>query len=130
MRRKLRTRLALLYGGVFLAAGVVLLAFVIGLFWTGGSTESVPANQGVPGSDSAARHQHGADLHALVISSVVGLLVMVALAAVLGWVIAGRALRPLRTMTTTARAVSADSLHSRIGLDSPYEEFAELGATL
>jgi len=130
MRRKLRTRLALLYGGVFFATGTVLLAFVYGLFWTGGSARTAPADPTVPGSESVARHQHGVDLQALLIASVIGLLVMGVLAAVLGWVIAGRALRPLRTMTVTARAISADSLHSRIGLDSPYQEFAELGATL
>ncbi len=33
-------------------------------------------------------------------------------------------------MMTTAQAISANNLHSRIGLDSPYEEFKELGATL
>ena len=129
-RRRLRTRLALLYGGVFFATGTMLLGFVYAAFWSGGYTETVPADQATTGSVSVARQQHGVDLHTLLISSVVGLLVMVALAAVLGWSIAGRALRPLRTMTTTAQAISADSLHSRIGLDSPYEEFAELGATL
>jgi signal transduction histidine kinase len=130
MGRRLRTRLALLYGGVFFATGTVLLAFVYAAFWKGGSSETAPANGAPTGSVSVARHQHGVDLHLLLISSVVGLAVMCVLAAVLGWAIAGRALRPLRAMTTTAQAISADSLHSRIGLDSPYREFAELGATL
>jgi signal transduction histidine kinase len=136
MRRRLRTRLALLYGGVFFATGAVLLGFVYAGFWSGGSSQTAPANQAgpadqvTPGSGSVARQQHGVDLHTLLISSVIALLVMGALAAVLGWAIAGRSLRPLRTMTATAQAISADSLHSRIGLDSPYEEFADLGATL
>jgi signal transduction histidine kinase len=129
-RRRLRTRLALLYGGAFFATGMVLLGFVFGAFWSGGSSQTVPAGQGPPVPDPVAEQQRSAFLHTLVISSVVGLLVLVVLAAVLGWAIAGRALRPLRTMTTTAQAISADSLYSRIGLDSPYEEFAELGATL
>src|SRR5262245_33454845 len=130
MRRKLRTRLALLYGGVFFVVGTVLLGFVYGAFWSGGSSRTAPANGAGPGSASVARHQHGADLHVLLVSSIIGIVVMGVLAAVLGWAIAGRALRPLRAMTTTAQAISADSLHSRIGLDSPYEEFAELGSTL
>jgi signal transduction histidine kinase len=129
-RRRLRTRLALLYGGAFFATGVVLLGFVIAAFWSGGVSQSAPANQPVRSSDSVAHQQHGIDLQLLLISSAVGLLVVGVVAAVFGWAIAGRALRPLRTMTTTAQAISADSLHSRIGLDSPYEEFAELGATL
>src|SRR5262245_20060963 len=130
MGRRLRTRLALLYGGVFFVTGSVLLGFVYAAFWSGGSAQTVPAGQSVPGAESVARQRHGLDLHLLLISSVVGLLVMGVLAALLGWAIAGRSLRPLRAMTTTAQAISADSLHSRIGLDSPYEEFAELGATL
>jgi signal transduction histidine kinase len=130
MRPRLRTRLALLYGGVFFAAGAVLLGFVFAAFLSGGYTRTAPVSQAAPGSGSVARQQHGVDLHTQLISSAVGLLVMGVLAAVLGWAIAGRSLRPLRAMTTTARAISADSLHSRIGLDSPYEEFAQLGATL
>ena len=41
----LRMRLAVLYSGVFFASGTVLLGFVYGLFWSGGSTRTVP----VPG---------------------------------------------------------------------------------
>jgi signal transduction histidine kinase len=130
MRRRLRTRLALLYGGVFFATGTLMLGSVYAAFWTVGYTRTAPVDQAAPGVGSVARHQQGGDLRTLVITSVVGLLVMGALAAMLGWFIAGRSLRPLRTMTTTAQEISADSLHSRIGLDSPYEEFAELGATL
>jgi signal transduction histidine kinase len=131
MRRTLRMRLALLYGSVFFASGTILLGFVYALLWAGKSTrESVPVGQVVPGGVSIADRQHGIDLHALLISSAVGLAVMVVVSFVLGWIIAGRALRPLRTMVTTARAISASNLYSRIGLDSPYEEFKELGATL
>jgi signal transduction histidine kinase len=132
IRRTLRMRLAVLYGGVFFATGTVLLAFVLGVFWTGQSVqETVPADgQGAPAGTSIAQHQHNTDLHALLIASAIGLLAMVVISAVLGWVIAGRALRPLGTMMSAARAISADNLHSRIGLDSPYAEFKELGSTL
>jgi signal transduction histidine kinase len=128
-RRRLRTRLAVLYGSVFFAIGAVLLGFVLAAFWRGGYSQTAPAT-GVPDPNSAARLQHGSDLHTLLISSAIALPLMAVLAGALGWAIAGRALRPLRAMTSTARAISADSLHSRIGLDSPYQEFAELGATL
>jgi signal transduction histidine kinase len=129
MRRTLRFRLALLYSGVFFASGVILLGLVSALFSGTRTTRPVP-NQPVTGGGPIAAQQHGTDLHALLISSAIGLAVMVVVAFVLGWIIAGRALRPLRTMVTTARAISASNLHSRIGLDSPYEEFKELGATL
>jgi signal transduction histidine kinase len=131
MRRTLRMRLALLYSGVFLASGVILLGFVIALF-SGKAvrrTEPFPG-QAPTGGGSIADRQHGIDLHALLISSAIGLAVMLVVSFVLGWIIAGRALRPLQTMTTTAQAISANNLHSRIGLDSPYEEFKKLGATL
>jgi signal transduction histidine kinase len=47
-----------------------------------------------------------------------------------GWLIAGRVLRPLRTITATARDISARNLHQRLGLDGPQDEFTELGETL
>ncbi|HEY1486565.1 MAG TPA: ATP-binding protein [Micromonosporaceae bacterium] len=131
MRRTLRMRLALLYSGVFFVSGIILLGIVVALF-SGRSTSKTRPVPGQPltGGGSVADHQHGVDLHVLLISSAIALAVMVVLSFLLGWVIAGRALRPLHTMMTTARAISASNLHSRIGLDSPYEEFKELGATL
>ena len=44
-------------------------------------------------------------------------------------VIAGRVLRPLRTITTAARDISATNLHRRLALDGPDDEFKELGDT-
>ncbi|MEN3361339.1 MAG: hypothetical protein V7637_5321 [Mycobacteriales bacterium] len=132
MRHTLRTRLAVLYGGAFFASGTVLVGFLYASFWTGRSTREavrVVPGQDVPAGASIANRQGGIDLHALLVSSAVSLAVMVVISFVLGWIIAGRALRPLRTMMATARAISASNLHSRIGLDSPYEEFKELGAT-
>jgi len=126
MRHTLRMRLAVLYGGVFFASGVFLLVVVYAMFWSGRSTRTtVPASPGAPVS---VRHE-GTDLHVLLISSAVGLAVTVVISFLLGWIIAGRALRPLGTMISTVREISASNLHSRIGLDSPYDEFKELGAT-
>ena len=47
-----------------------------------------------------------------------------------GWLIAGRLLRPLRTITATARDISASNLNRRLSLDGRDDEFAELGETL
>jgi len=55
---------------------------------------------------------------------------VVLLAVVGGWLIAGRLLRPLRTITATARDISASNLNRRLGLDGRDDEFAELGETL
>lgn len=47
----------------------------------------------------------------------------------LGWVIAGRALRPIKQITETARRVADRSLHERIGLTGPRDELRELADT-
>ena len=65
----------------------------------------------------------------LIISSVA--LAVIALAAAgIGWLIAGRVLRPLRTITAAARRISASSLHERLALHGPDDELKELGDTL
>jgi signal transduction histidine kinase len=46
-----------------------------------------------------------------------------------GWVIAGRTLRPIHQITTTARRVADHSLHERIGLTGPRDELRELADT-
>jgi signal transduction histidine kinase len=55
---------------------------------------------------------------------------MVALALGGGWLLAGRMLRPLRTITSSARAISASNLNQRLPIDGPADEFTELGGTL
>jgi signal transduction histidine kinase len=47
----------------------------------------------------------------------------------LGWVIAGRALRPLRMITNAAREISASNLHRRLNLQGPEDELKQLGTT-
>jgi signal transduction histidine kinase len=74
--------------------------------------------------------QHGFDLHTLLTQSGIALAVMAALAFALGWLVAGRVLRPVRTITATARAISATSLHERLAVTGPDDEFSELAATL
>jgi signal transduction histidine kinase len=56
--------------------------------------------------------------------------VMAVISLGLGWWVAGRALRPLRTITATARQISATNLHERLSLQGPDDEVKELGETL
>jgi signal transduction histidine kinase len=56
--------------------------------------------------------------------------VLAVLALGIGWLIAGRVLRPLRTITATARDISARNLHQRLAVDGPDDEFRQLGETL
>ncbi len=74
-------------------------------------------------------NQRSADLRVLAIVSVIALAIMAAVSMGLGWLIAGRVLRPLRTITTAARDISATNLHRRLALDGPNDEFKELGDT-
>ena len=173
-RPTIRLRLTLLYGGLFLLSGAVLLAvtYVVvsngtqgtvfassgggfgGLVTVNKSGGTLPViaapvqiEQGGPafiGSapdpaqlqalasrlTTLAAQQHNAQMQQLLIGSGIALGGMAVLAIGFGWLIAGRVLRPLRTMTTTARSISATNLHRRIPLDGPDDELTELGSTI
>jgi signal transduction histidine kinase len=77
-----------------------------------------------------AARQHTAELHQLLLDSAIALAVMAVLAIGMGWLMAGRVLRPLRTITATARRISASNLDERLALHGPDDEFKELGQTL
>ena len=76
-----------------------------------------------------ARSQPSHELHQLLITSLIALAVMAVVSIGLGWLVAGRVLRPLRTITAAARDISASSLHQRLALDGPDDELHELGST-
>jgi signal transduction histidine kinase len=86
-----------------------------------------PGCQQLLGAETA---RHTFDLHALLLQSGIALAVMAVLAFALGWLMAGRVLRPLRAITAAARAISATSLHERLALAGPDDEFKELAGTL
>ena len=79
---------------------------------------------------AAAQGQSDAALHQLFLDSAIALAMMAVLSLWLGWVIAGRALRPLRTITETARDISASNLHRRLDLKGPDDELKQLGTTV
>jgi signal transduction histidine kinase len=78
---------------------------------------------------AAAQGQSDAARNQLLIDSAIALAIMAVLSIWLGWVIAGRALRPLRTITNAAREISASNLHRRLALDGPEDELKQLGTT-
>jgi signal transduction histidine kinase len=99
------------------------------------------------GSDSAARaKQKCADLYAngvqagasaqrsttlthLLTYSLLSLAGVTLLAAVAGWIAAGRILRPVHRLTAAARAASEQDLSQRIALQGPRDELRELADT-
>jgi len=79
---------------------------------------------------TAQAAQRAADAHQLLVNSGIALAIVAVLAIVAGWLVAGRLLRPIRTITRTARRISSTSLHERLALDGPQDELKELGDTL
>ncbi|MBV9383903.1 MAG: HAMP domain-containing histidine kinase [Streptosporangiaceae bacterium] len=73
--------------------------------------------------------ERNAELNDLLIWSGVALGIMAVASVGLGWLVAGRVLRPLRTITAAARHISASSLHQRLALTGPADELKELGDT-
>jgi signal transduction histidine kinase len=74
--------------------------------------------------------QRASDSHELLVDSGIALAIVAVLALLAGWLVAGRMLRPIRTITRTARRISSTSLHERLALDGPQDELKELGDTL
>jgi signal transduction histidine kinase len=71
--------------------------------------------------------QRNAQLDSLLTKSGIALGIMALVSIGLGWVMAGRALRPVRTMGLRARGISERNLHERLALDGPNDELKELG---
>lgn len=149
-RHTARLRFSLVYGGLFLISGTILLAVTYELFEraTAPDRRPIKALEGVGGSgdghisaiahlphglanpETAGAAQRATDLHQLLVDSGIALALVAVFALLLGWIVAGKMLRPLRTITGTARRISASNLHERLALQGADEEFKELGDTL
>jgi signal transduction histidine kinase len=138
--RTLRLRLTAWYGGLFLISGAALLAVTYGLVVQAfaGNTSGNALCQargtgchtiGAQQARAIAVQQHAAVLSELVSRSALALALVAVLSVAAGWFIAGRALRPLRTITTAARQISAASLSERLALGGPRDELTELADT-
>jgi signal transduction histidine kinase len=162
-RRPVRLRLTLVYSGLFLAAGVALLAVTYGLvaqsFDTAPpATSSSPASQYVDQalqackaenlgpaamakcenvaeqslngvSKASVADQRSRTLAHLLDYSLAALAAIVVTSAWLGWIVAGRALRPVHAITAAARRASEENLGERIALAGPDDELKELADT-
>ncbi|CAM4171941.1 HAMP domain-containing sensor histidine kinase [Kibdelosporangium persicum] len=151
-RSTIRVRLTLLYAGAFVLAGVMLVIFMFIYF--GHSLDAHAARRATITEQITADFLNAADahdsqnvdqlhealkgrfqqdrddtLHAMLIWSLISLGVVGVAAGGLGWLLAGRALRPLQQITATARRVADRSLHERIGLDGPHDEIKDLADT-
>ena len=130
-RHTIRARLAALLFAAFVASGAVLLAVTVAVWQgrTGGSIHVAPTPAGSLPHPAAGVAQHSSDREQLLIASGIALAIMAGLSLALGWLVAGRFVRPLRTITTTTREISASNLHARLNLAGPDDELKELADT-
>ncbi|MBV8218063.1 MAG: HAMP domain-containing histidine kinase [Solirubrobacterales bacterium] len=154
--RRMRTRLAVFYALLFLVAGVVLLGVSYTLLanvllppassatklLTPQEEALMPICKPLPTSAALlAQCSHmiditgnsvkarGDTLAALREASAIGLIVLTVAAAGLGWLVAGRALRPVRSLTEAAKRASELRLGQRLAITGPDDELKELADT-
>lgn len=150
----IRTRLSLLYAGAFFVAGVALIVAIylylgvvldrqFSIRLVNDAAPTAEGQLGAPGElpprelmEEAGRisvlvrqaRLNTLDTMLMVSLALVGFLTI--LAGVIGWLVAGQALQPLREITATARRVADRSLHERIALTGPKDEIRDLADTL
>ncbi|MGN9818813.1 sensor histidine kinase [Streptomyces sp. SD11] len=157
--QSVRWRLTLLYSGLFAVTGAVLLALTYALVaddqspavsgsgsgsgerptpgeaeaGTGDKGSGPVVKQGAAAVERYVRErlavQRNDQLHQLLIESGIALGVMVIASLILGWLVAGRVLAPLRDMAAAARRISADDLHRRLAVSGPDDELKVLADT-
>jgi signal transduction histidine kinase len=148
-----RARLTLLYTGLFAVCGAIVVAvsyILVARLEPPGQNQEAPAsflarcrseelsthpNDRLLAKCNAyfqlqgARHQRDVTLSHLLQYSLITLAGVVALAAILGWIVAGRVLRPVHRLTAAARAASERNLSARVALRGPRDELHELAET-
>ncbi|MFG2881586.1 sensor histidine kinase [Streptomyces sp. NPDC048297] len=158
LRPTIRIRLTLLYGGMFLIAGILLLSIIYLLAAQAISTGNQPPfrivsfSQGsqlkitsdyCPAINSSSLslqdfndaisqcvdQRRETALNDLLSRSLLALLGLAVIAFAFGYAMAGRVLSPLGRITRTARQVAGSDLSRRIELDGPDDELKELADT-
>nr|WP_221381171.1 ATP-binding protein [Actinoplanes polyasparticus] len=145
MRLTVRGRLTLVYGSLFLGAGLVLLGVTYVLVSQRlpkvlARTEATVTPPGVAGTGDTVEVRQFIEgtrddaLNTLLSQGAIALALVSAIAIALGWLIAGRMLQSLQQITATARRIAdapdADrGLHERIALTGPPDEIKELADT-
>ncbi|BCJ38790.1 two-component sensor histidine kinase [Actinocatenispora thailandica] len=155
-RWSIRARLSLTFGALFVLAGLAMMVVTYLLVQqslttgqtnktmlvtapiqkSGGGTEKfvvdgkpMTAAQLKQALVDQQRAYRAATLDSLLTRSGIALAITSIGAVGLGWLVAGRALRPVHRITATARRVADRSLHERIALRGPRDEIRELADT-
>ncbi|MFF1607672.1 sensor histidine kinase [Amycolatopsis sp. NPDC058278] len=129
-----RGRLTILYAVLVLAAGTLLTTITYLLMRRNGAHRvSVitlgpsPGPEGIPPLPPTIQ---AVTLTDFITQAAIALAVVTALAAAVGWLVAGRVLRPIRTISATAQRLSAENLSERVPVTTPLDELATLAGTV
>jgi two-component system sensor histidine kinase VanS len=133
-----RLRLTLLYGGLFFVFGAALLLATYLIFRSNTSVNLIVAgHHASPAADAATELKYAQivqrdtdALHQGLARSAITLAIMTLLSIALGYLVAGRVLRPMRTMTATTRQISERNLNERLDLRGPRDELKDLADTI
>lgn len=144
--RRVRIRLTLFYGALFVVSGAVLLGITYLLvagspsehFQTiqhtaphpNGTAGSIPLLKPAPSLRRQADHDRSVLLNRLLTKSGLALVIMALVSVALGWLVAGRILRPLRLMTATIQRITARNVHQRLAAQGPRDEIRDLSDTV
>jgi signal transduction histidine kinase len=137
-RTTLRWRLTLVYGAVAAAVGVLLLVLSVVLVRRAleAARFDLPPNYALVLPDGRVltletfqNAIRDATISSLVRHGLLVLLVVVAVGVAVAYLLAGRVLRPLQQITSTAQRLSAEQLDARIALPGPDDELKELADT-
>ena len=121
-RRSARFRLTALYCCVFFPSGVALVFITYVLI--------VVAQSPNFGTTRVNIDHRSLDAGDFLVASCILLVALVGASVLIGWLVAGRVLRPLRVMTAATRRISERNLHERLALAGPDDELKNLGDTI
>ncbi|GAA2120172.1 sensor histidine kinase [Actinomadura alba] len=129
--RTVRIRLTALYGALFTISGAALLTITYWLMRRSKAGLVVIAyDDSGPEIREHLKRVREAQLRELLTQSGIALAIMVVISIALGWLVAGRVLRPLRTMTATIQQISARNVHERLAVTGPRDEMKDLADTV
>lgn len=122
-------RLTALYSALFTISGAVLLTITYWLMRRAKWVVIVYDDRGPEIREYLDRLKE-AQLRELLTQSGIALAIMAVISIALGWLVAGRVLRPLRTMTATIQQISARNVHERLAVTGPRDEMKDLADTV
>jgi signal transduction histidine kinase len=157
VKLSVRSRLALTFAGLFMLAGAILLVVNYtlisaalpeagsgGISYSGNGSPPELTNDRIYGGhgeagggpemtstivNGAIDGYRTSALRTMLVISGIALVLVGAMAGLLGWLMADRALRPVKRITATARRLEVGRMEKRINHDGPDDELKELADT-